>query len=159
MIRPEVKDRRILRARSALFRHTLYVLGKGGFNPTKEIDHECDCSGFAAWLMEISRKPKLTRWWWIETTNIWRDATGKEKVFRQLRKPEVGCFIVYPDKHGRQGHIAMVSDVDTLGGIKIIDCSSSNSRQGDAIKERSGNWMRAMPNAIYCCLAQDLETQ
>lgn len=154
-IRPEVSARRIARAVRVVDIGIRYKLGRGGNKPGNVRPDDmglCDCSGFIAWVLEVSRKPKVTRLWWIETTNIWRDATTKQKVFVALSRPEPGCIIVYPDLGGRQGHVALVSDVDSFGGIEIIDCSSTK----DGIFIRSGNWMKAKPGVVFATLKQDI---
>jgi hypothetical protein len=117
---------------------------KGKFLPVKAL--WCDCSGFIAWVIGLSRKttihPKL---WGISTTSIYRDATdaGHSKFFRLLapgESAEAGDFIVYPDsydpvsKRTKQGHVALIVEPASR---TVIDCSSSV----DGISRRvAGYW-------------------
>lgn len=97
---PSIADSLIARARSAIG-CCAYGLGKGGMNPRSAIPAsrgKCDCSGFVAWVLGMSRMPKPTRLWWIETSAIVRDATGKQSVFVQIARPIRGCISVYADR-------------------------------------------------------------
>lgn len=148
---------RVARARSAIGRGTVYRLGRGGFDPrAPHPGPECDCSGFAAWTLGMSRRPKLGRLWWIETTNIVRDATGRRRVFTQIPGPVPGCLVVYGDRGGRQGHVGVVTRVSSQFSFDIVDCSSGSWRHGlDAIRERSGRFM-VDSGAIFVALRQDM---
>ena len=131
--------RRIDRARSAVGRGIKYKLGKGGFDPSSDTPANgaglCDCSGFIAWVMGVTRKPSPLFDRWVETTNICNDATGDQSLFLMVDGPRPGALAVYGDSGGKQGHVAIVTGADPLMGI---DCSSSRSkRTGDAIHERS----------------------
>ncbi len=152
---------RVKRARTALKCEVRYGLGKGGMNPRASCPGDdagkCDCSGFVAWAIWLSRKPKVSRKWWIETTRIARDAKGRKSVFTQIREPRAGCLIVYGDKGGRQGHIGIVTEVDGSGRVTGIDCSYGMSRKtGRALHERDLSWMRRR-GAIYCVLTEDIK--
>lgn len=153
-IKPEIASRRIARARSAIGLGIDYKLGHGGIRPsvsTPTTTSGCDCSGFVAWCLEMSRKPKITRLWWIETTNIYRDAIGKQKVFIRLIQPEPGCVVVYPDSGGRQGHTGIITAVRSNTDFDVVDCASRKP----AISERSGKFF-IQKSAIFVALKQDL---
>lgn len=142
------------RARSAVGLGTAYRLGRGGFKPTALwIDRSSDCSGFVAWVLGLSRVPKLSRPWWIETTAIHKDATGKRRVFERILEPTPGCVVVYPDLNGTQGHVGIVASVSPL---TVVDCSSGSYRRtGDAIREHGGEAFERRRDSIFVRLVQD----
>lgn len=154
---------RVARARSAIGKGTIYKLGLGGFDPNAaHPGQKCDCSGFAAWCLRLSRKPKEERNWWIETTAIVRDALSDDPngVFAKIDCPVPGCLVVYPDRKTEsrtvQGHVGIVSAVRSQKDFDIVDCSSFSYREHrDAIRERSGVFM-PKKGAIFCTLRQDL---
>lgn len=169
-IREEVVARRLALARRVVQAQELdvtkrvqYRLGQGGFHPEDPWPTRsggCDCSGWCSYAMGLSRKPKISRPWWIETTNVYRDATKKQKVFVKLDAPQAGCFVVYPDYESngrhREGHIALVVGV-VNGRIIVVDCAPSNDRRvGYAIARRDATVLFASKNAIYVALKQDL---
>jgi len=96
-----------------------------------------DCSGFVSHGLEISRDPHLRKddgpYWkgkWLETSNIYRDATGPQERF-QIVDPEhlrPGDFAVYPDykRNGEhhQGHIMGIED-PVPSPPSVIDSSES----------------------------------
>lgn len=145
---------RISRARSALHCDppVRYRLGRGGFDPGSQTpgqNGECDCSGFIAWCLGLSRDQRKKHGMWISTTDIAVDANGKQRLFVKLAKPEPGCIVVYPDREGRQGHVALVTQASPLWGI---DCSAGRN----GIAERSlAFFQRHRPT--YCALRQDLQ--
>lgn len=146
-------DRYLSRARTAVGRGIRYGLGKGGNKPSSPLPDDgtgrCDCSGFVAWVLGMSRRPKLTRPWWIETTRIFKDATGKQKVFVRLVNPVPGCVIVFPDSGGKEGHVGIVATVDDGKAQTVVDCASKGiTEQTAAYFHRHG--------AIYCALKQDV---
>jgi hypothetical protein len=179
-IDPFVAKKRVQRARSAVGLGIKYKLGKGGFFPKGArpdlinrvaedarghgyvmYSNQCDCSGFVAWVLMMRRDQiNAKKWWskllpWIETTMVYRDATGPQRVFVRLSKPEAGCLVVYGDKGRSEGHIAVVTEAKD--GIRIVDCSSGMSRStGEAIRERNGDFF-LKNGAIFCCLKQDLK--
>lgn len=162
-----LKDR-VRRARTAVGRGTRYGLGKGGMHPhlpRPAFNDRCDCSGFVAWCLGISRyqadkgKPWSTAIRWIETTAIYNDAKGKRLLFTQIPEPVPGCLVVYPDRIG-QGHVAIVATCSIVGGkvkqLGIIDCSSRGKRE--AINERDGMFFLSMTKrGIFCVLNEDFE--
>lgn len=169
-IRAEVVNYRLSLARRIVDEQKLnpskqiaYRLGQGGFFPEDAWPTRsggCDCSGWCSFAMRLSRKPKLTRPWWIETTAIYNDAMGKQKVFVKLDEPQVGSFVVYPDYvsggRKREGHIALVVAV-TGSRIIVVDCSPSNERRvGYAIDRRDATALFASKKSIYVTLKQDL---
>lgn len=152
----------IARARSAVGKGIKYKNGKGGYDPKAALPGStvvqllppakyqgCDCSGFVAWVVGVSRDPgrrKDKLWpWWFETSNIWTDARGKQLRFElvPVQQLRVGDLVVYPDHRTadgelKQGHIAVV--VDPVQHI-VIDCSYSQSKKtGQGITERDGGF-------------------
>lgn len=127
------------RAKSALFKKTIYKLGKGGFDPSKPLSAQCDCSGFIAWAIGIPRElpPKSNKW--LSTDEYWSGGKPvKAGLFIQkdITEALIGDLLVYPDKGGKQGHIAVVSIVEKGKPVSIIHCSSGNYKNfGDAIRE------------------------
>jgi hypothetical protein len=159
---------RILRARSAVGRGIKYRLGSGGFEPADGLPTRngyCDCTGFASWVLELDRyqadkdKPWSRAIPWLETTAIYNDATGSQRLFKQIPAPVPGCLVVYPDRKilgvHTSGHIALVSRVNG----KVWDCIDCSSSQGGKIKEAVREWNRQAlfesRNAIFCILKQD----
>ena len=140
------KQSLVERARSAAGFGTKYKLGKGGFNPASPHPWsslgECDCSGFIAWVLGISRHTD-NPWYrkqnggWLETTAIVRDCGTPFGFFdkREWTQARPGDLIVYGDSGGKQGHVGLITEVDATGPVKAIHCSSGNSRGGDAIRE------------------------
>jgi hypothetical protein len=184
-IDPFVAKKRVQRAKSAVGLGIKYKLGKGGWHPKapspdaitlSNYGLQCDCSGFVAWVLMMRRDQiNAKKWWskllpWIETTMVYKDATGPQRVFVRLKEPEPGCLVVYGDSGKSQGHIAVVTEVELFYGdainlhggkrirsIKVVDCSSGMSRStGEAIRERNGDFF-LKNGAIFCCLKQDLK--
>lgn len=105
----------------------------------------CDCSGFLAWCLRISRKIEHPKYdaingGWFETTAIHADVLGNWGYFEQMLTPDVGGFVVYPDKDGHDGHIGVITAVNGAKGVsgidKVIHCSNGGwVNHGDAIRE------------------------
>lgn len=146
MTRSEV----LARARSAIGQGCVYALGKGGMHPASPTPWPsglpnlgCDCSGFVAWCLGVSRMlskdhPHYEFGGWFETTAVFRDARSPfgfvNEVLWTLAKP--GDILVWGDANGHQGHIGIVSQVGTDGPTHAIHCSSGNwKRAGDAVQE------------------------
>lgn len=138
----------LLRARSATGKQIIYRLGKGGMNASAALPCDassfCDCSGFVAWCLGISRwiaAPKHP--WhpdfpsdWLSTDSIHDDATKTLKRFRQVMEAKPGDLYVYPDSAQSQGHVGVIGDVYDGSPSSIVHCSAGNFRQyGDAIRE------------------------
>lgn len=132
-----------------------YGLGKGGREPGGlpfNSKGQCDCSGFACWLVGIDRLQVYDgEEYWYSTDGIIRDATGPQREFRVVKRTEpvqVGDFVVYGDKDGRQGHIMWIASV--LPGfatarragkgwgsrLLVIDCSPTSAARPWAIQYR-----------------------
>src|ERR1044072_2079543 len=143
LLRTASIDQSLQRARTGLEQTTTYVLGRGGFDPTKMLDTNCDCSGFIAWAIGIPREFPPGSGRWLDTDAYWNGGGGGAKGagFPLLKtvaaaEAEAGDLIVYPDQGGSQGHIGMISGVDNHGELKVIDCSKGNWRKfGDATRE------------------------
>lgn len=164
-IRDQISISRVARARSAVGRGIRYRLGHGGTDPRFEFPTKtgyCDCSGFISWVLGLNRAPKPGRNWWIETTNIYRDATsGKQfSTFVQLPHPVPGCLVVYPDYKmlgvRREGHIGVVTRVSG-GRIITVDCSAfAGGKVKEAIRELDRTELWVSRGAIFCTLREDL---
>lgn len=124
--------------------HGVYRLGAGGMNPGAgapfSLSGLCDCSGFLAWCMGVSRKtdhPLYEQWngGWLETSAIVRDiemlSTG---MFLRVREDVVqpGDVAVWGDRGKRQGHVGIVSavqsSIDKPRVKRVIHCSKGNER-------------------------------
>lgn len=148
------------RARSAIGHHTIYALGKGGYNPASPFPWsslgECDCSGFVAWCLMMSRH--LDHPWylaenggWLETTAIVRDAMSPFGFFQKVDwlQARPGDLLVYGDHDGKQGHVGVVSALDAEGPAAAIHCSSGNYRtRGDAIQETIAALWKMRPSIV-----------
>ena len=144
------------RARKGIGRGVAYKLGRGGFNAKhpNEVGWDkglSDCSGYVSWVLMLKRAPKLIRPFWIETTAVWRDATGKQRTFQQINKPVPGCIVVFPDRNGREGHIGIVAEVYGGAGYDVVDCT------GKGIREHPGTYFRGRSDTIFCVLKEDME--
>lgn len=139
------------RARSAAGHRTVYRLGRGGFDPAApHPGKECDCTGFLAWAVLSPRKVPATIGW-IETSRIVADATGACRLFTRVSAPVPGDIVVYGDwtdpetGRRRQGHVGILSVVPpdwSWAGLRVIHCSVSNSKRGDAIAETDARAFR-----------------
>ncbi len=162
---PDVLKLRVARARSATLKGIRYKLARGGYHPGADLPGRagdpatddgigCDCSGFVAWCLGLRRGPlPHPPPAWIETSQVYRDATGPQRLFRRLAEPVAGCVVVYPDAGGDQGHIGIVTE--TAPELRGVDCSSSRSRRtGQAITERGLAFFRDR-GAIFALLVTD----
>ena len=127
----------VQRARTACGMGIKYKLGKGGMSGSSASPSDskamCDCSGFAAWCAGLSRKTSHPFYvelngGWLETTAIAADAIAVHGIFTKVDKPFPGCFAVFGDRNGKQGHIGVVTEVVNGKATKVIHCSSTNSR-------------------------------
>ena len=150
----------LVRARSQVGK-LRYGLGRGGLRPTDQFAARptwkvpkgkilpvkalwCDCSGFVAWCLGISRNLPI-KGFYVHTDAIYYDAINpaKQRLFVALGKaggnklpfdPRPGDLVVFPDANGSQGHVAVIVDHKTR---MVIDCSSSQ----DGVAERqAGSW-------------------
>lgn len=161
---------RIERLRAATGKDIPYKLGKGGHRVNDGIDdiiNGSDCSGLLAHSLPLNRDfaktGKVSRFGfrWIETSNLYNDATGNQKLFKEVTEPMEGAIILYPDANGRHGHVATITKVTgTDEGIRLtgVDCSSGSFRRtGDSIIERDISWMMRHPQAIYAVPIWEIE--
>lgn len=103
----------------------------------------CDCSGFTAWCLGISRFEKEFPHYggWINTNSMLLAAKNKSGWF-EFCDPEPGCLLVYgKSKRIKIGHVAVVKEVQSdfngkdFSKIDIVHCSASNDRNfGAAIR-------------------------
>jgi hypothetical protein len=103
-----------------------------------------------AWVIQLSRRPKLSRPFWIESTAIYRDATGRQRAFVRIAQAVPGCIAVYPDRGRRQGHAGIVVTVKASGEV---DQMAHMSTSGLAVTNAAFMVARA---CIYCVLVEDL---
>jgi hypothetical protein len=77
---------------------------------------------------------------WIETTQVYRDATGPRNMFVRVERALPADVIVWPDAGGREGHIGLITTVDKAGQpLTVTHCSSSNARVlGHSIADTPG---------------------
>lgn len=127
----------LARAHAATHQGIRYKLGAGGFKPglpTPGPTGQCDCSGFVAWCLGMSRQTnelfyKNFNGGWIETSAVWTDIGSSVGIF-QPTKPLPGAVVVYPDENGHEGHIGIVIDP-----THVIHCSLGNDKStGNAIQ-------------------------
>lgn len=127
----------LARAHSAVGQGIRYRLGKGGMSPGSPLPSAgglCDCSGFVAWCLGMSRKTSQAFYvhfngGWIETTGVWTDIGSSVGIF-EASPVRPGAVYVFPDGDGHQGHIGVIVDED-----HVIHCSLGNDHTfGDAIQ-------------------------
>lgn len=162
-------DEAIARARSVVGKGCQYGLGHGGFDPKRSApwDDEglCDCSGFVAWCLGVSRWLKDDPFYkklnggWLETSAIYRDSETPYGHFA-LVQPEharIGDLLVYGDRKDsggkmRQGHVGICSDIGSKGPLLVIHCSRGNQRKlGDAIQETDVGWWTMTSGIVARC--------
>lgn len=148
-IKKEIVFKRLERAKKCLSMPIIYGWGRGGLDPKAPYPDDlgngtgrCDCTGFLAWVAETSRKPVRWRFGaWFHSTTIYNQAKRGE-VYIVLPEPQIGCFIVYPQKGLSPGHVGLVVNTNPL---TVIDCSSGgyklykkavNVRRGDFFLKR-----------------------
>ena len=158
----------VARARSAIAKGCFYKLGAGGMRPHDphpwDSANKCDCSGFAAWCLGVSRQTdnpwyKEQNGGWFETSAIVRDCETPYGVFALVTRQHAlpGDLLVYGDYKGsdgatRQGHVGICSEANAKGPVKVIHCSSGNYRKtGDAIRETDVGWWNLAGGVVARC--------
>lgn len=153
----------VARAESACGRGIKYDLGAGGMDPLSSTPacfrNECDCSGFVAWWMGVSRRhlfPGLGKKVWLDTDFYVREARAgrvlaRPRLVLQVPAAVEGCLLVYGDSKDaagrtRQGHVAIVVAAEPGRDVVIVDCSSS----GGGVSRRSGGTMERKAGVICC---------
>src|SRR5215510_10236237 len=103
-------------------------------SPTPASGGKCDCSGFVAWCLGMSRQT-TDRFYtnfnggWIETTAVWTDIGANTGIFDGTNKRR-GAVVVYPDEHGHEGHIGIIVDDN-----RVVHCSHGNDTTfGNAVQ-------------------------
>lgn len=139
------RSRVVARAKSAIGRPTRYKLGAGGRAPSLKLpDIELDCSGFVAWALGVDRYlpngsiPYIDNGAWFECTNVFKDALSPYGFVAHvdLRQAVAGDLLVWPDRGSVQGHIGIITSIDSKQGMLVTHCSSGNFKKyGDAIQE------------------------
>lgn len=155
-------DTLIARALSAIGKKTVYK--SPGIMPSFDAsvwpDHgaSTDCSGYIAWCLRFpgeNRKVNHPLYdkvnsGWFETTAIHADGLSSTGFFTRLNLVKPGALLVYPDYKGsdgkfHDGHVGIVIEgagksIDDV--TKIVHCSVSNSKKGDAIQITKPNpWL------------------
>jgi len=152
-LKPSRARELITRARSACKFSVDYKMGKGGFNPNSDSPADnglCDCTGFVAWVLGISRKPKPLRPWWIESTELWSRSKAGD-TFSRLSTAVPGCVAVWPDSHGHSGHAAIITEVR---GTELYGCDCSSNMNG--IAEHRLGYFERHSDTVFIALNQDL---
>jgi hypothetical protein len=147
----------VARARSVIGRGCAYKLGAGGMRPLDpnpwDSSLNCDCSGFAAWCLGVSRQTD-DPWYekqnggWLETSAIVRDCETPYGHFAPviLTAARPGDLLVYGDRTSsagkpQQGHVGICTQTGPRGPEMVVHCSSGNFRKtGDAIRETDAAW-------------------
>ena len=133
------RKRTLSRAQRCIGKGVRYKLGKGGFDPNLEMTSTSDCSGFVAWAIGIPRELPPGSGNWLQTTTYWEGGgSAGSGLFDQISEhfAEPGDIIVYPDRGRKQGHMGIVSAVESGFVTKVIHCSTGNDRKyNDAIQE------------------------
>lgn len=144
----------VRRALSAKGHDIKYALGHGGWHPEDALptrDLGCDCYGLVVWALGVCRQCPDPAFPWYETTATVHDALGDQRHFDHIRWTDArpGDLLVYGDRKDadgsrHQGHISIVSAVDSSGPLKCIHCSKgAAAATGDAITETSPDLWRA----------------
>jgi hypothetical protein len=158
----------IARARSVVAKGCFYGLGSGGMRPNDphpwDSAHKCDCSGFAAWALGVSRQTddpwyRAQNGGWLETSAIVRDCETPYGHFAIVPKKQArpGDLLVYGDRTDaqgvtRQGHVGICAEVNEEGPTKVIHCSRGNERKtGDAIQETGVTWWALADGIVARC--------
>lgn len=143
-------DALIARARSVIGIGIRYKLGAGGMRPDADSPADgmgnCDCSGFTAWALTVSRFLRGVPWYdakhngeWLNTDAIVRDAKSPFGFFDQILAAESGCLIVFPRSKTSPvaGHVGIVTEVsESFTPLRVVHCSAGNqARFGSAIQE------------------------
>lgn len=141
---PTTGNKLIVRARGVVGIDIAYKLGSGGMNPKLAKPSSsgfCDCSGFICWVLGISRQTKIPFYThnfggWINTDAMEGDILSSTGIFDRLSVPEPGCIVVYGAQQ-KIGHVGLVTEVNNGKMVKVIHCSSGNSRlyNGHSIQE------------------------
>lgn len=149
------------RARSASGKKIKYKLGSGGLHPSQplpaNLNHECDCSGYVCWALQISRKTEHPLYvnfngGWINTDAMVHDGNKSSGYFEPLAKPKIGALIVYGrTPQGTVGHVGIVTALDANGAVsKVIHCSNGNYKNlGDAIQETAPTVFQKQAGTVY----------
>src|SRR3990172_4658355 len=159
----------VTRARSVIASNCIYALGKGGFDPASPFPWnskgECDCSGYVAWCLEVSRHTdhpwyKSQNGGWLETSAIARDCKTPYGMFDAVpwEAARPGDLLVYRDSNGSQGHVGIVTSVLEDGPGAVIHSSKGPfTRSGDAIAETGPGIWKLHPGSLVarCCLVDD----
>ena len=152
----------VARAKSQLKRQTIYMLGHGGLHPDQPTAadslNQCDCSGFTAWCLGVSRKTenpwyKQANGGWMNTNMIFRDCATSYGIFDGVPWKDAlpGDLIVFAA--APVGHIGVVTECyGNEGPTRVIHCSSSNYRAvKDAICETDTAVFKANGARIARC--------
>jgi hypothetical protein len=147
------RERTLERAHSCLGRRTVYVLGRGGMDPTRPLTPSCDCSGFVAWCLGMPRCVPPAGGEWLSTNQYYAGRTAHHPgLFTPVAagSVEAGDLIVYP-YHGTQpGHIGIVVDAPGGEATAVIHCSYGNyyhSQPPDAVQISPPTVFRLQPDS------------
>lgn len=128
------------RAKKDCGRKVKYKLGKGGFDCTAEFadqSGEADCSGAVSHFIGTDRQTNQIPGGWIETSLVYQDAALTHAFFRQVPVPQIGDVVVYPDKGKSQGHIGMITAVDSKNKpTYCAHCTARSSLPSAMVNEK-----------------------
>lgn len=114
----------VARARSALGKGVVYVLGAGGGDPHQPLAHESDCSGFADWVLGISRDSTG-----LNTDALVQDGHTPGGLFDEVTMAEAlpGDLLVYGAGKGHSyGHVGVITEVSAGQATKVVHCHSGD---------------------------------
>lgn len=99
-----------------------------------------DCSGGVGFTLMRDRgghpdfiRPSDGAKWHLSTDSIYYDAAGTQQLFARCDGTQVPFIVVYPDKDGKQGHVAWVVEIMPDGTWWGVDVGYTISKKtGDA---------------------------
>lgn len=119
-------------ARPSVHAEYMAALNGSGMHLDRLPKVACDCSGFVTWALGIARDGAPWTGGWIDTNNMYADALGAKKLFRQVDRAVPGTIIVYPKPEGRgaegpPGHVGIVTEANAEGqATRVLHCSPTN---------------------------------
>uniref|UniRef100_A0A6M3IN67 Uncharacterized protein n=1 Tax=viral metagenome TaxID=1070528 RepID=A0A6M3IN67_9ZZZZ len=116
---------------------------------------ECDCSGFVAWILGLSRQTdhplyRRVNGGWINTDAMSADILDTAGLLRAC-EPQPGAVVVYPGPPRRSvGHCGVVVEAVDGQPTRVIHCSSGNYRRyQDAIQVTGPEVFQTQPDTVY----------
>jgi hypothetical protein len=152
---------RMQRARSAIGKDTRFELSKGGKDPIALHPAEngaCDCSGFIAWVLGLSRQ--TTNPYYLNKMGGWMDVSTMQEDMKETGgflspcDPHPGCLVAYGSGRDSNRNIAIVTVVESIGGkaipTRVISCTRENwAKANDSIQETAADRFVQDPTTVY----------